>query len=120
MNKRIIISLAVILKLILASLICTYFWKSTTLIEIQQIPLYVLILSVAYIGLQMATRRISGVQNWWDWVYYIGLLSIMIPVTFANTEHEKLFHAITDYGTILLIIPVLVDGWHLVKPNSSK
>ena len=120
MNVRLILSLAVVAKLVLAVLICTYFWEATTLAEIQQLPIYLLILCVAYIGLQMFTRRMSGVQNWWDWVYYIGLLSIMLPVTLANPAQEKIFHLITDFGTLLLVIPVLVDGWFLVKSNTSQ
>lgn len=59
-------------------------------------------------------------QHWWDWVYYIGLLCIMIPVMFANEKSADLYHIIVDYGTLLLVLPVLVDGWLLVKPNSNK
>jgi hypothetical protein len=115
-----IIRLAVVAKLILAVLICSYFWQAITILEIRQLPMQVLIMCVAYIGLQMLTRRLSGSQNWWDWVYYVGLLCIMIPVSIANDENAALYHAITDYGTILLIIPVLIDGWFLINPKSTN
>lgn len=120
MAKNLIIRLALVVKLILAVLICSYFWDSSTLEEIRQLPMMVLIMCVVYIGLQMLTRRLTNSQNWWDWVYYVGLLCIMIPVSIANEKNEVLFHAMTDYGTILLIIPVLVDGWFLIRSNPAK
>jgi hypothetical protein len=120
MNQKLIIRLATVAKLVLAVLICSYFWESTTLLEIRQLPMTVLVMCVVYIGMQMLTRRLSGNQNWWDWVYYVGLICIMVPVSFANEKNELLYHVMTDYGTILLIIPVLVDGWFLIRSNPSE
>ena len=117
--SRLILALTIIAKLVLAVLIAWYFWNATTLIEIKQLPVYILIYAVVYIGLQMVTRKLSKVTNWWDWVYYIGLLSIMIPVLLASTENEVMFHAITDYGIICLILPVLVDGYFFVNKPSK-
>lgn len=120
MNRNMILRIAIVAKLALAILICSYFWQSTTLEEIRQIPMQILILCVAYIGLQMFTRRFSGTQNWWDWIYYVGLLSIMIPVSIADKKNEILYHSITDYGTLLLIIPVLIDGWYIISSKPSE
>lgn len=120
MTRILIIRLAIVIKLVLAVLICSYFWDATTLEEIKQLPMVVLIMCVAYIGLQMLTRRMTGSQNWWDWIYYLGLICIMIPVSIANEKNEQLYHAMTDYGTILLIIPVLIDGWFLIRSNPNQ
>lgn len=114
-SSRIILSLAIVVKLILSVIICWYFWNATELIEIKQIPIYILILAVVYIGFQMLSRKISAAHNWWDWVYYIGLLSIMIPVMLANEKNKDVYNIITDYGTLLLILPVLVDGYYLIN-----
>jgi hypothetical protein len=119
-NQRIILAFAIIAKLILSVLICMYFWNSTELIQIKQIPVYLLVMSVVYIGLQMYTRKISTVHNWWDWVYYIGLVSIMVPVSIATSENEKIIHLVTDIGTICLILPVLADGYFFIGNTSNK
>lgn len=119
-TTRLILALAIIVKLALSVLISSYFWNATTLMEIKQLPIYILILAVAYIGLQMLTRKLSGIQNWWDWVYYVGLLSIMIPAMLANAENFKLYHAITNYGTLCLILPVLVDGYYFVNKSGKN
>lgn len=113
-------ALVIVGKLILSVLICTYFWNTTDLVSLKQLPVSVIVLAVIYIGLQMLTRKLSEVSNWWDWVYYFGLLSIMIPVTFATREYESVFHMITDIGTICLIMPALADGYFLIVQSPKK
>jgi hypothetical protein len=117
MKTKMIIRLAVIAKLVFSVLICSYFWQATSIEQIRMLPIQVLIMCVVYIALQMLTRRLSGERNWWDWVYYFGLLCIMVPVSFASEENAMLFHFLTDYGTLLLIVPVLVDGWFIIRSN---
>jgi hypothetical protein len=119
-SNKIILHLAIVAKLILSFFISSYFWNTDTLYDINNLPVYVLILCVAYIVLQMISRKISTAQHWWDWVYYLGLLCIMLPVMLANEESLKMYNYITDYGTLLLLIPVLVDGYLLIKPKSSQ
>lgn len=111
------IRLVIVAKLILAVLICMYFWKTDDLAGITNLPIYILVLCVLYIGMQMLTRRLSNVQNWWDWVYYAGLVAIMVPVMLATEEKLSNYNAITDYGTIMLILPGLVDGYFIITKN---
>jgi hypothetical protein len=118
-SVRFILAAAIIGKLFLAYSICEYFWASETLSELQRIPLLILIYAVLYIGLQLLTRKLSEVKNWWDWVYYVGLLAIMIPTFLATEKNQNIFNIVSDYGTICLILPVLVDGWNFVN-NSTK
>ncbi len=113
-SKDLFIVIAITGRLFLSFLICTYFWKSDDLNSIQQIPIYILALTAIYIGLQLLTRKLSQVQNWWDWVYYFGLLSIMLPNLFATNSNQHIYHFISDYGTICLIIPAMIDGWNLI------
>jgi hypothetical protein len=121
MSKRVLLALVIIGKLVLAALICSYFWNTSDLISLKQLPYSIILFAVLYIGLQMLTRKLSSVNNWWDWVYYGGLLSIMIPVTFATQGSIKIFEPITDFGTICLILPALVDGYYLIiQPSQHK
>lgn len=119
-NERFILAFVIITKLILSVLICLYFWNATELVQIKQIPIYLLAMAIVYIGLQMITRKLATVHNWWDWVYYIGLVAIMIPVSFATKEHEVIYHLITDIGTICLILPVLADGYFYIGNSSNN
>lgn len=118
-SVRLVLAIAIIGKLFLSYSVCEYYWSTDSLSEIQRIPMRILIYSVIYIGLQLLTRKLSDVKNWWDWVYYVGLLTIMLPTFLATEENLHLFNIITDYGTICLIIPVLIDGWNFVN-NTTK
>lgn len=117
---RLILAVAILGKLFFSFSICEYFWSSDSLSELQRIPNIVLVYAVLYIGLQLLTRKLSEVKNWWDWVYYAGLIAIMIPTFLVTEENQKTFNLITDYGTICLIIPVLVDGWNFVNNSTKK
>lgn len=117
---RLILAVAILGKLFFSISICEYFWSSDSLSELQRIPIIILVYAVLYIGLQLLTRKLSEVKNWWDWVYYAGLVAIMIPTFLVTEENQKFFNLITDYGTICLIIPVLVDGWNFVNNSTKK
>jgi uncharacterized BrkB/YihY/UPF0761 family membrane protein len=112
--KRFLLALSIIGKLVLSVLICWYFWSATNFISIKYIDFEVLIFTVIYIVLQLFTRKLTNVQNWWDWVYYGGLVSIMVSALLVNLENFNLFHSITTYGTLCLILPALVDGFNFV------
>jgi hypothetical protein len=114
-TPKFVFALLILAKLFLAATIVLYFWNVNTLVEITKLPLYVLILTVLYIGFQMVTRRFSKKQNWWDWIYYIGLAAIILPVVMAKPENEKIVHLLTDFGILFLLLPVLIDGYYFVK-----
>ena len=113
-SKDLFLAIAITGRFFLSFMICAYFWKSNDLIQLQQIPISVLAMAAIYIGLQLLTRKLSQVQNWWDWVYYFGLLSIMLPNLLADGSNQKYYHFMSDYGTICLIIPAMIDGWNLI------
>jgi hypothetical protein len=52
-------------------------------------------------------------------VYYLGLISVMLPVTFANETNLALFNWVTDLGVALLILPVLVDKYLLISTTKE-
>ena len=110
---------AVIGKLIIGIAVCSYFWMTNSIDDVSTLPIWLLILTVIYIGLQMFSRKFSDANHWWDWVYYIGLLSIMIPVSIINTENQKLCYLATDFGTLCLIAPPLADAIILLKKIKS-
>lgn len=101
--------------LLLGMTVCTaiilgYYWMATSLQDIATLPIFVLALALVYIGLQLIKRALLKIQNWWDWTYYLGLLAIVLPVLFAKEDNQVYFHLLTDYGTLFLMLPVLLDG----------
>ncbi|MFN5634991.1 MAG: hypothetical protein ACK49D_09995 [Flavobacteriia bacterium] len=111
---------AIFFKLIIGIIVCCYFWIATSIEQVSTLPIWLLVLTVIYIGLQMFSRKYSDANHWWDWIYYIGLLSIMIPVSIIDAENEKLCHLATDIGTLCLVAPPLADVIILIKKSNPQ
>jgi len=105
----------VVILLVSSGWIVSYYWQVHTLEAIRVLPTYVMVLSLVYVLSQIIKRLLSKNRFWWDWLYYIGLLSAMLPTFIATVENESIFHLITDIGTPFLTIPVLFDLYQLIK-----
>lgn len=119
-TKKIIITLATISKLILSFLLFMYFWKAENFLAIKYIDFRIIIFAIIYILLQLLTRKLSSAPHWWDWVYYFGLLSIMIASIFITNETFNVFHSLTRFGTVLLIVPLFADIYQLFLKKKLK
>lgn len=108
-----------VLSTVVSCFIIGYYWSNSTLSSISLVPISIMVLALVYILIQIAKRFFVKEQNWWDWLYYIGLLSMMTPTFFANSSNESVFHLITDYGTLFLIIPILFDGKSLFNGSTK-
>ena len=83
--------------------------------SLRSVPIYIMILAFVYILLQIAKRYLYKEYNWWDWLYYIGLIAMMLPTIFATEENLETFNLFTDFGVLFLIIPILFDGNRLIQ-----
>ncbi|MCH2230140.1 MAG: hypothetical protein MK105_07325 [Crocinitomicaceae bacterium] len=106
-----------ILSTLVSCLIIAYYWSNSSLSSISLVPISIMALALLYILIQMAKRFFVKEQNWWDWLYYVGLLSMITPTFFANNSNEYIFHLVTDYGILFLLIPILFDGKSLLNGN---
>lgn len=98
-----------------AVIVVRYYWQSDDLDAIRILPRDLMLFFLFYVLIQVLKRWLYRDRNWWDWVYYIGLASAMLPTFTASEESANLFHTITDYGTIFLIVPVVLDFYTLLK-----
>jgi len=114
-NQRILRVAFIILMFAIGLAIEWHYWTTDDLEGITQIPTFTLILTLVYILIQISKRYIFKNQNWWDWLYYLGLIAMMLPTVLANDSNASLFHILTDYGTLFLIIPIFFDGKQLIN-----
>lgn len=108
-NKKLILVILLIDSLVFAGFIINYYWSTNEMGAIQTVPFYLMFIAIAYIIVQILKRYLTKSQNWWDWMYYIGLTSMMLPIFFVRTENLEIFNAITDYGSFFFVIPVGFD-----------
>lgn len=105
--------------LVISSFVIMYYWSADTLEAIKFVPVQIMVLILVYILLQLLKRVITKSQNWWDWLYYIGLMAVALPVFMANDTNYTTFLTATQLGVSFLAIPILIEGFYIVKENHS-
>lgn len=113
--KRIIWGVLLLGMTVCAAVIIGYYWLSFSLESISTLPVSMLAIALVYILLQLIKRAMLKIQNWWDWTYYIGLVSIVMPALFAHETNQFYFHLLTDVGSLFLLLPVVLDARKLFK-----
>lgn len=108
-ENKIVKYLLLLVSLVFAGFITQYFWSVNSLDSIVYLPLDVVILSFGYVLLQILKRSLYKRKNWWDWLYYIGLIAMVTPTFFANEGNIGFFQILTDYGIVFMIIPIILD-----------
>lgn len=101
--------LLIVLMAILAGMCILYYWSIDSFESLKFVPMKIMIFAFCYILLQIFKRFIFQKQNWWDWLYYIGLLGIVIPSYFASIDNFNTMLLFAQIGTWFLIIPLLLD-----------
>lgn len=104
-----------VVSLATGAVITSYYWMHSNLEDIVYVPLYIMILSFVYILAQILKRSILKKQYWWDWLYYIGLIAMVVPTFLGKESTATWWHLITDIGTLFLIVPVVLDGRKLIN-----
>lgn len=118
MGNKAIRSLLLAMIFLCGFLILLNYWSSFTLAELKFIPNNALILIVVYLGLQLLNRRLFARQNWWNWLYYIGLIAIVMSYFFVTQELLGFFLFLVKFGTVFLIVPPIIDFFQLM--NAEK
>ena len=111
--------LLIIVSLILGSGIIYYYWTVNDLRAIKYLPLNVVFMSFGYVLMQILKRYLFATNNWWDWLYYLGLLGVVLPLFIANESNQWFFHLLTDYASFFLLIPMLMDAIVVLKQKNS-
>ena len=106
---KVVKAVMLVIMLVVGLLINAFYWNSEQFSAIKQVSVYLMVLIMVYIAMHFAKRLIFKEVMWWDWLYYLGLLSILASGTFANSENENFFHWLLDIMSITFILPVLFD-----------
>lgn len=114
-NEKLFKAIFIAALIIIGGWITQYYWSVETIEEIKKVPILIMVLCMVYVVIQILKRYLFKKQNWWDWLYYIGLLSVMIPAYMATPENLSTFSMMTDYGIVFLIVPALLDGIDILK-----
>lgn len=116
MRNSLIIRFVLVVGLVaIAVLINIYYWSDNSLSLIKDVPLKIMLLAFGYILIQIIKRFVSKSQNWWDWLYYIGLISMMTPTLIADESNSDLLNRLCDFGVFFLLLPAIKDLYNLLR-----
>lgn len=115
------IRLFFVLAMMVVGLIITIgYWQTEQFSAIKQVSVFTMSLVMIYIGLHFIKRLLFKEVMWWDWLYYLALVSIMAPVLFADSTNENLYHWMIDLGSTFFIVPLLFDLKEWAKPAQKE
>ncbi|MDX1445144.1 hypothetical protein [Lishizhenia sp.] len=106
-SKRIIHYLFLILSLTAAVYLVGYYQSASTMADLRVLPNSVLIAVAIFIVLQLLKRFMFKRMYWFDWLYYFGLIAILLPLLLKFEEGEWL-HDVTDFGSLFLVLSPLI------------
>ncbi len=117
-NSRGATALILLVALVICGLVIMYYWSATDYLDIKAVPIHIMVLLIAYIGLQLLKRVVTKKQNWYDWLYYIGLASVALPVFLATPSNYTTYLLVSQLGTLFLVFPLIIEGYFLNKPKA--
>lgn len=109
-ENRKIYGVLLALSLIAGGYVVAYYWMTQGLEQLRVLPVHLIVALFTYIFLQIVKRQWFSRRNWWDWLYYLGLLSAVLPTYLATEENVSTFSLVAQFGTFFLLIPIFLDG----------
>lgn len=94
------------LSLLCSLYIVNYYISAELLSDIRMLPIGMLVAISIYIALQLIKRFLLKKMYWFDWLYYLGLVSILIPMLLKHEQGEWL-KDVCDFGSLFLAISPL-------------
>ncbi|HIP32474.1 MAG TPA: hypothetical protein EYG86_06920 [Crocinitomicaceae bacterium] len=103
------------LMMLFSFFIISHYWMLSPDDSITQIPRTLLLVVFGYILFQILKRFLFQKKNWWDWLYYIGLISIVVPVYFGEDTNISTMYSLAKFGVLFLMVPLLLDAIQLMN-----
>lgn len=96
-------------------LVFLYYFRAISLEQIRYLPNYLLVYILIYILLQIVKRHLLKLRHKLDWIYYIGLLAIVLPMFFELLFSEPLYVKVVSFSSLFFLIQPLIDLAKLIK-----
>lgn len=91
-----------------------YYMLASEILELRTLPTNFLIAVVVYIFAQIVKRFLQKKMPWYNWLYYLGLLAVVVPLPLFSVQGNWVF-SVTRWGSLFLLIPPLIEFLILLK-----
>lgn len=106
--------------LITAVYINFYYWTVSEVDELRNLPPLLLTAVIIYLLIQLIKKSLNKNKVvWYDWVYYLGIVGILLPLISIFSSGEWLF-TVTKIGAIFLLIPPIIAVIMLRNKSKNK
>lgn len=106
--------------LITAVYINFYYWTVSEVDELRNLPPLLLTAVIIYLLVQLIKKSLNKNKVvWYDWVYYLGIVGILLPLISIFSSGEWLF-TVTKIGAIFLLIPPIIAVIMLRNKSKNK
>ncbi len=95
-----------------------YYLFAQDITQLKTLPVSFLVVVILYIALQLVKRFVQKEVPWYNWLYYLGLISIVAPLPLFSLQDDWIF-TVTRYGTLFLLVPPTIDLIRLIKQEPS-
>ena len=119
MNKfnRSVLYLLLVILIATALYVFVYYLMANEITDLRSLPTSFLIAVIVYILAQLIKRFIQKKMPWYNWLYYLGLIAVIIPLPLFSVQSNWVF-SVTRYGSLFLLIPPVIEFFVLTKKKS--
>lgn len=93
-----------------------YYMLANEITELRSLPTSFLIAVIVYILIQLIKRYLQKKMPWYNWLYYLGLIAVVIPLPLFSVQGNWVF-SVTRWGSLFLLVPPLIE---LIVLTQSK
>ncbi|WP_159038477.1 hypothetical protein [Brumimicrobium mesophilum] len=107
LNKGLAYLLLIIL-IATALYVFIYYMLADQIVDLRTLPTGFLIAVIVYILTQLIKRYFQKKMPWYNWLYYLGLIAVVIPLPLFSVQGDWVF-TVTRWGSLFLLIPPLIE-----------
>lgn len=95
-----------------------YYVSADQIADLRNLPTAILVAVIVYLAIQFVKRYLQKVMPWYNWLYYIGIIAIIIPLPLFSVEGDWVF-SVTRWGSLFLLIPPVIEFLVLLKAKEK-
>lgn len=105
--------------LLISVFVVYYYWTVKSVEDLKELPSILLSAVIIYLAIQLLKRYVKRRVSWYDWLYYVGLSAILLPLFLFTSTADWLFD-ITKYGSLFMLAPPLLETIELIKGRNDN
>jgi hypothetical protein len=117
--KKSILDTLLVILIASSNNIIVYYTFAVKIGALRVLPTSFLLVVIVYILAQLGKRYFEHKTPWYNWLYYIGLAAIILPLPLFSMKGDWIF-PISRYGSFFLLIPPLIEFIMIIRAHKKE